>query len=61
LWFVVNRVEVIRNNSPVEQWYYVQSKENPADIASRGIKASNLMIANGSLVPDSTIRVKLTN
>ena len=35
--FVVNRVHMIQENSNIEQWKYVTSKENPADDASRGM------------------------
>ena len=40
--FVENRVSEIRRNSPPEQWRYCPTAENPADIASRGIKATEL-------------------
>ena len=40
--FVTNRVQMIKNNSNIDDWYYVPSKENPADIASRGGGASKL-------------------
>ncbi|XP_048747904.2 uncharacterized protein LOC125660109 [Ostrea edulis] len=35
--FVANRLTVIREATKLNQWYYVGSKENPADCASRGI------------------------
>ena len=35
--FVANRVETIRELSEVNQWHYVPSAENPADVASRGM------------------------
>lgn len=34
--FVANRVSVIQEASSIDQWNYVPSKENPADLASRG-------------------------
>ena len=34
--FVANRVSYIREVSPVSAWRYVDSKSNPADLASRG-------------------------
>ena len=40
--FVANRVQMIKNNSNINDWCYVPSKENPADIASRGGDASKL-------------------
>ncbi|KAK2548499.1 hypothetical protein P5673_031281 [Acropora cervicornis] len=38
--FVANRVTVIRQESEPSQWRHVRSELNPADYASRGIKAS---------------------
>ncbi|XP_057296286.1 uncharacterized protein LOC130625249 [Hydractinia symbiolongicarpus] len=38
--FVANRIEIIRSNSKIDDWNYVPSNENPADIASRGSDAS---------------------
>ena len=35
--FVANRVHMIQENSNIEQWKYVSSKENPEDDASRGM------------------------
>ncbi len=35
--FVANRVQKIRSYSSKEQWSYVNTKENPADDASRGL------------------------
>ena len=45
--FVANKVAFIRNFSASSQWFYVQSKNNPADIISRGatptvLKSSDL-------------------
>ncbi|XP_020610089.1 uncharacterized protein LOC110048657 [Orbicella faveolata] len=37
--FVANRVAVIREGSRPSQWRHVRSESNPADYASRGIKA----------------------
>ena len=39
--FVANRVQLIRENSDVNQWMYVDSRSNPANDASRGISPSN--------------------
>lgn len=41
--FVANRVQFIREHSIPQQWRYVPSEENPADIASRGSTASALL------------------
>ena len=37
--FVANRVQEIQEKSSVKQWKYVDKKSNPADAASRGLKA----------------------
>ena len=39
---VANRVQTIRNLSDPSQWKYVDTKENPADDASRGLDAQAL-------------------
>ncbi|XP_067660612.1 uncharacterized protein [Haliotis asinina] len=41
--FVANRVKVIRDFSKPDQWKYIDSKTNPADIASRGVTPSKLI------------------
>lgn len=33
--FVANRVQLIRENTNLNQWHYVDTSENPADYASR--------------------------
>jgi hypothetical protein len=40
--FVANRVQLIRDNSAVESWNYIDTDSNPADDASRGICCTNL-------------------
>ena len=40
--FVANRVQTIHNLSDPSQWKYVDTKENPADDASRGLDAKSL-------------------
>ena len=39
--FVANRVELIKDHSDESQWHYINSKQNPADYASRGIDVCN--------------------
>ncbi|XP_064106960.1 uncharacterized protein LOC135215936 [Macrobrachium nipponense] len=41
--FVANRVRVIRDYSQPEQWKYVNSSDNPADVASRGISVHQFL------------------
>jgi hypothetical protein len=41
--FVANRVQQIRDHTSPSQWRYVASKENPADEASRGLLAKELI------------------
>lgn len=40
--FVANRVQRIHEKSLPSQWHYVESAQNPADIASRGITAKEM-------------------
>ena len=41
--FVANRVQQIRDLISVEQWKYVPTEFNPADVASRGLSAQRLI------------------
>ena len=41
--FVSNRVQTIRDYSAISQWRYVDTKLNPADIASRGLSGQALL------------------
>ncbi|XP_014676449.1 PREDICTED: uncharacterized protein LOC106816368 [Priapulus caudatus] len=41
--FVANRVAIIHDGSYPEQWRYVDTKSNPADDASRGLSAPELV------------------
>ncbi|XP_035995613.1 uncharacterized protein LOC110368714 isoform X1 [Fundulus heteroclitus] len=41
--YVHNRVHRIRQSTSPEQWHYVASEQNPADLATRSIPASQLM------------------
>ncbi|KAL0146847.1 hypothetical protein M9458_057786, partial [Cirrhinus mrigala] len=40
--FVANRISLIREATKPSQWKYVRTNENPADQASRGLKAKSL-------------------
>ena len=40
--YVANRVQMIRNGSSPEQWHYVDTGANPADLATREVTAKNL-------------------
>ncbi|XP_020556659.2 uncharacterized protein LOC110014220 [Oryzias latipes] len=50
--FVANRVQKIKSTSEPEQWRFVQSKDNPADHASRGLTADQLTASNWFRGPD---------
>ena len=39
--FVAKIVEMIRENSQLAQWFYANTKENPADLSSRCIYTTN--------------------
>ena len=41
--FAANRVQAIRDHTSPEQWRYVDTKDNPADDASRGLGANELI------------------
>ncbi|XP_073724404.1 uncharacterized protein [Misgurnus anguillicaudatus] len=41
--FVANRVQKIHNSTSLQQWFYVPTSENPADIASRGTSVNELL------------------
>ncbi len=41
--FVANRVQKIRDLTDPKQWFYVETNQNPADCASRGLKVADLM------------------
>ena len=44
--FVANRVQVIRSNTDIKEWRYIDTNNNPADHASRGLNAEELMKSN---------------
>ena len=56
--FAANRVHMIQENSNVEQWKYIPSKENPADDASRGMNFQKFI--NVDRVLGSKVLVKAT-
>ncbi|XP_070547932.1 uncharacterized protein [Ptychodera flava] len=41
--FVAHRIGEIQNSTSPDQWRHVPTKDNPADIATRGVQASNLV------------------
>ena len=41
--YVANRLEIIRSGSNPNQWHHVDTKSNPADHASRGLSARQLI------------------
>ena len=41
--FIANRVSTIRDATHVSQWRYINTKDNPADDASRGMKVEELL------------------
>ena len=43
---VVNRVQTIRKISSPDQWRYVQSSVNPADLATRGLHPKDLAVSS---------------
>lgn len=54
--YVCNRVQRIRKSSNPEQWNYVPTELNPADIASRSIPASALSSSTWLKGPDYLLR-----
>lgn len=45
--FVANRVAIIREGSSPGQWHYVNTKNNPADYASRGLSGKKMTSEEG--------------
>ena len=41
--YVANRIQQIRDSTDPRQWRYIESKENPADDASRGLSAQEII------------------
>lgn len=50
--FVANRISQILQHTSMEQWHYVPSSENPADHASRGRTAQELINSSWFTGPD---------
>ncbi|XP_064638323.1 uncharacterized protein LOC135494337 [Lineus longissimus] len=44
--YVANRIQRIHESSSPNQWRYVATDENPADFASRGLRADELAVCN---------------
>lgn len=44
--FVANRIQRIKSVTEPKQWRYVKSEDNPADHASRGLGADQLVASN---------------
>lgn len=43
--FVANRIQQIQDKLPTAKWFHVPSKENPADLATRGISLEELIMS----------------
>lgn len=50
--YVANQVQIIRSLSIPEQWRYVESEHNPADLATCGITPSKIMETSWLTGPD---------
>ena len=50
--FVANRVQEIQEKSSVKQWRYIDTKSNPADDASRGVRPKDLSKSKWIKGPD---------
>ena len=50
--FVANRVQQIRDHTDPKNWHHVKGSENPADGASRGLSAKELLSSNWLTGPD---------
>ena len=60
--FVANRLSIIHELSKPNQWRYVSTKENPADVASRGASPSdNVLLKFWSQGPSFLHQAKPTN
>lgn len=50
--YVANRVQQIKNKTSSDQWRYVNTQDNPADLASRGLTAEDLAQSVWLKAPD---------
>lgn len=50
--FVANRIQRIKSITDPAQWHFVRSEDNPADHASRGLSADQLLASNWFTGPD---------
>ncbi|XP_055958550.1 uncharacterized protein LOC130013685 [Patella vulgata] len=50
--FIANRIQQIRESSNPTQWRYIKSKDNLADLASRGVTAEELNATKWFIGPD---------
>ncbi|KAL7874936.1 hypothetical protein SRHO_G00059060 [Serrasalmus rhombeus] len=50
--FVANRIQRIKDSTRPDQWRHVSSEDNPADHASRGLRAQELIASNWFSGPD---------
>lgn len=50
--FVANRVQYIRDHTKADQWQYISTQSNPADHASRGLTAAELLTSNWFTGPE---------
>ncbi|XP_067305911.1 uncharacterized protein [Pseudorasbora parva] len=50
--FVANRIQRIKSTTDPAQWHFVRSEDNPADHASRGLSAEQLVASNWFTGPD---------
>ncbi|XP_045063901.1 uncharacterized protein LOC121541769 isoform X1 [Coregonus clupeaformis] len=50
--FVANRIQRIKSTTDSKQWRFVRSEDNPADHASRGLKADQLVASTWFNGPD---------
>ena len=59
--YVANRVQMIRNISNPSQWKYIDTATNPANLAIRGITATNLMESRWLSAPEFLRQASFTS